>query len=186
MTTESPRKTPYGLIVSIALNGLLVGLLAGVLLAGGPRGKGGPSGHGPGPGGPGGMERSMARAILQSAPQADRAKIRRTLGDAWKSTESDRRVIRDSQRIIAEQVRSDTFDSDDVAAAFAAWRDADRRIKTSVQTVIVEVLDSLPAESRRELAEEMDRRDAMRKQRGERLRERVRERMEERRENREN
>ena len=182
MTSETPRKTPYGLIVSVALNGLLIGLLAGVMLAGGPHGRGGSPGGGPGPdGGPGSIDLGMARAILQSAPSADRAQIRRTMGDAWRSTAPQRRTIREAQRTISEQIRSESFDKDVIAAAFESWRDADREIKTVVQTAMVEALANLPPESRAALSEELKRHEARRKQGGERLRDRFRDRIEQRR-----
>ena len=163
MSSELPRKTPYGLIFSVALNGLLVGLLAGVLLSGGPHKRGGPPGPGSGPdGGPSSIERGMARAILQSAPRADRAKIRQTLGETWRSTADDRQIIRESQHTIAEAIRADTFDDVAVAKAFEEWRDADRRVKTAVQSAMVGVLADLPPESRAALAEEMKRRETRR------------------------
>ena len=180
MTSETPRKTPYGLIVSVALNGLLVGLLAGVLLSGGPHKRGGPNGPGPA-GGVGAVEHGMARAILQSAPRADRAQIRRTMGDAWRGTAAERQKIRDAQRTIAQAIDAETFNRDAVMAAFEAWRDADREIKTAVQTAMVEALDDLPTESRAALAEDMKRHEALRQKRGERMRERLRDRLEERR-----
>ena len=172
MSEERARKTPYGLIISVALNGLLVGLLAGVLLSGGPRGRGGPPPLGPVDGG----ERAMARAILKSAPQEARLQIRRNMEDAWKNTEAERRLIREAQATISNAVSAETFDRDAVEAAFETWRAADLRIKEAVQQAMISTLEGMPAESRKALAEQMK----FREERRERFRERMRERREER------
>lgn len=182
MSSETPRKTPFVLIISVALNGLLIGLLAGVLLSGGPHKRGGPPGPGPGPdGGPASIDRGLARAILQSAPRSERTEIRRAMGDAWRSTADQRQTIRNAQRTIAEAIRSETFDEDTVSQAFEDWRNADLEIKTKVQTALVEALSTLPPEGRAALAEEMTKHQLRREKRGEKFRERLRDRLQERR-----
>lgn len=177
MSTERPRKTPWVLVASFALNGLLVGILAMALFMGTPNKRGGPHGPPAGPtSGPDSVDRGMARAVIQSAPASERAEIRRALGDAWRRTARDRRVIREAQRTIMQAIEADTFDRDALSAAFQTWREADQRIKTIVQGALMDALDRLPAENRKALSEEMKRREARRGPRGERPRDRLRDR----------
>lgn len=151
MSAETPRNTPWLLVFSFALNGLLIGILAMSLTLGGPRDRGGP----PPPGGNSGVsagDRGLARAIMRSAPASERPEFRRMMGDAWRSAQSDRETIRDVQSKIGEAIQSEEFDASAVEAAFKEWREADLRVKEKVQGALVDVLSSLPKESRDELA----------------------------------
>lgn len=175
MSDQTSRKTPWVLVASFALNGLLIGVLAMALAFGGPRHRGG--GPPSGPGDVAGGDRALARAILQSAPASDRPEFRRIMGEAWRSTAADRKIIRDAQRTIGEQINAEEFDIETVEQAFLEWRAADTRIKESVQGAMVKVVSSLPDESRAELAEIMRRHEKRRQ----RFRDRVRDRMDDRR-----
>ena len=174
MTAEKPSSTPWGLVISLAINGLLIGLLAGVMLSGGPGYRGGPPGGPPGSEmvGAGGVDRGLGRAILQAAPSEDRLRIRRIMRDAWPATEADRKLIREAQQAIAKGIAADPFNGDDIAASFETWRSADMRIKAAVQGAMIQALESLPPESRQTLAEEMKRHRTRRQERRERLRDR--------------
>lgn len=172
MSADTPSKKPMGLIISIALNGLLIGLLAGVMLAGGPKQRGGQPGPSAGDEG----DRGLARAIIGAAPENERRELRKLMGKAWESSRPDRQIIRDAQSAISNAVGADEFDSELILAEFEKWRAADVRVKSNVQNALVDILEQLSPESRQALAAEMKRHDTRR----ERWRER-RERRQERR-----
>ena len=151
MSAEPSQKTPWILVFSFALNGLLIGILAMTLMLGGSKQRGGsPSG---GIGGVIAGDRGLARAIIESAPASERPEFRRIMGDAWRDARSDRAVIREAQKKISEAVQSGQLDKAAIEAAFKEWREADMRVKTKVQVALVDVLSSLPEENLAELAE---------------------------------
>ena len=174
MSAENASRTPWGLVLSVALNGLLIGLLAGVMRSGGPHKRGGPPG---GPeAGPAGGDRGLARAIIQSAPADARPELRRAMSDAWASSADDRARVRSAQKTISDAVAAETFDQDAVLAAFEDWREADTRIKARVQTAMADLLAEIPPDARKALAEQMRRHESRRQRRRDRVRQRMQER----------
>lgn len=175
MSDQTNSKTPWLLVVSFALNGLLLGMLAMGLIIGGPRHQDGPQGGPVGAGGPGGDER-MARLLISAAPEADRAEVREIMTTAWESTQAERETVRQARRAVSEAVTAADFDSAELQAEFEKWREADLEIKRTVQQALVDVVDKLPPESRENLGQILRDRDARREGRRGRFRERRRER----------
>jgi len=173
MSGDTPAKASNGLILSVALNGLLIGLLAAALLWGGPKHRSGPP-----PGGQGGpnAEAGMGRAVLSAAPQEDRAKLRRMMREAWRATRADRETIRETRTRIAEIAASGKFDEASLNAEFTKLRAADARVKEAVQGALAKALAALPPESRAKLGQTIEEHEARREKRGERFRDRLRDR----------
>lgn len=169
MSAEAKSRTPWALIISIAVNGLLIGLLAGVMLAGGPK-RGGPPPGGPGPGG--GGDRALARDIVQAAPIEERQAMREVLTQAWRASEADRRAIHEAQRKIGAAMAAESYDAEAVRNGFAEWREADARVKARVQEALVGVIGQLPAERRQALAKALAERDQRRQKRRDRRQQR--------------
>lgn len=173
MSDETPAKASNGLIISVALNGLLIGLLAAALLWGGPKHRGGPPAGGQG--GPSG-EAGMGRAVISAAPQEDRARLRRMMRQAWTASRTDREIIRETRARIAEITASGEFDEASLNAEFAKLRAADTRVKEAVQSALAKALAALPPESRAKLGKSIEEQETRRGERRERFRERLRER----------
>lgn len=173
MSAETSGNSSKALIISVALNGLLVGLLAAALLWGGPKHRGTPGG--PPPEGAGG-DAAMARAVIQSAPPADRAKLRQLMRAAWEDTRADRMLIRETRDVIAKRVASGEYEEAQLNADFAKLRAADARIKQTVQSALTKALGELPPESREKLSEAIAEHEARRGERRERFRDRLRDR----------
>lgn len=173
MSVETHNKSSKGLIISVALNGLLVGLLAAALLWGGPKHRG--AAGGPPPEGAVG-DAAMARAVIQSAPSADRAKLRRLMREAWEDTRADRMLMRETRNAIAERVASGDYEEAQLNAEFAKLREADMRIKQTVQSALTVALGELPPESREKLSKAIAEHEARRGERRQRFRDRLRER----------
>lgn len=175
MSTETSSGTSKGFIISVALNGLLVGLLAAALLWGGPKQpnpgdmpRGGPA-----------LESDMARAVSRSAPPEHQEELRQIMRSAWESSQDDRKTVRDAREAIANYISSGDYTQSDLEAEFAKMRAADQRIKESVQNALAKALASLPPESRALLAEELKKHHAARRgERRDRFRDRVRDRFE--------
>lgn len=151
MSSEAPQKTPWILVISFALNGLLIGILAMTLMVGGPKHSdrpltGGNSGVTAG-------DRGLSRAIMRSAPASERPEFRRIMGDAWREARADRDTIREAQKKIGASIQSGKFDAAAAEEAFKEWREADLRVKAKVQDALVEVLSSLPEDNLDELSE---------------------------------
>ena len=160
----------------MALNGLLIGLLAAALLWGGPKHRSGPPG---GPAGPAGGGEGMARAVIGAAPPENRAELQQIMRQSWQDTRAEREIVRKARRAVAESVTAADFDSAEILAEFKKWRNADLKIKRTVQQALVEALEKLPPESRESLGREIRARESHRNDRREKFRERMRERREE-------
>lgn len=146
MTTGNGRIVGIALLVSLAVNLLLVGLLAAHLLRGssGHRGE-----HAPLPGLPSMHQLSRelsepSRDALRTILQSHRRDIREQLG-----------ASRQSRRDVAAALLADPFDAAVLQSAFAHQREQDARIAEQIQNALVEFAQTLDAEQRQSLLRAM-------------------------------
>lgn len=169
MSAETSSRPPYGLIFSIVLNGLLIGLLAGVFLSSGGKKKAEPDAAVR----LGGIDRGVGRAIIMAAPAEDREAIRTRMRKGWERAAADRAIVREAQTVIAREVGSANFDKAAIDDAFANWREADLRVKKATQDALAEALNDLSPEARARVSKIMTEHGSGREGRRGRFRERM-------------
>ncbi|MEL6259108.1 MAG: periplasmic heavy metal sensor [Pseudomonadota bacterium] len=117
MTDPAPsnpkKRLPYGLIGSIVLNGLLIGLVIGVTAAG-PKRSAPPSGAGATP------EQRLAQGVFRLSPGPERRALRRDLRQAWASTRVDREAIDQARQDLAAALIAEPFDPAAIDDAFGS------------------------------------------------------------------
>lgn len=133
------------LFVSVALNLLAVGAVAGAYGAGVRIEREAPQAavaRMPG-----------ARAFLAALPQETRAKMRAELADSWQESREARRTANDARRTAFEAAGAEPYNVERVRAAFAQLRAADQAAIGVFHDDIVEAFGRLSVEERREALE---------------------------------
>lgn len=143
---------PVWLSLSVLLNLLLIGLIAGYLI-GQPRG-------GPPHGGrldPGSLrsEVALGRGILEVTPEADRRALSRSLGRAIGQSGGQFRDRLRARNEIMTALRADTFEPEAVAAALNSVQSADTRAQDALHDRLIAALSELSPEQREQLADFM-------------------------------
>jgi len=137
------KRAPYGLIASIAINGLLIGLVAGMWISGGNSAadqRRGPPGD------------RLTQGVIERAAPDERRIVGRALGAAWRGAEAERKAEREAREAVMAAVSAEPYDEAAVEAAFDAWRAADSEVKQSIQAALSDVLANVSPESRRAIA----------------------------------
>lgn len=149
MTTPAPKQQlPIWLIVSLALNLLLIGGLAGWALAPDPTPL---------------TETSRWTRTAPSSPdrsdQAERRQTRRAarerLRETWRATHETRRELNTARETLKAAIVADPYDEARVASAFQAMREAEAKLERTTQDYLLTTLGKMRQEEREALAESM-------------------------------
>ena len=151
--SDSGARFSYGLMASVLVNLLLVGLIAGYLIGRPDRG-GGPAGPPPGP-----MhsEYELARGIVEAIPESGR---RETIG-AFRDVILDHgpsiRERMAAREALRAAIASEPFDEARVREAFDNMREVDQALQAAFQGEIVERLSALTPQELQEISDAMAR-----------------------------
>ncbi|MEM9738860.1 MAG: periplasmic heavy metal sensor [Pseudomonadota bacterium] len=151
--TETKRFFPLWLTVSVLVNILLVGLIAGFMI-GKPRG--GSMGGSPPPGAQLRSEVALGRGIIAVTPESDRREIGQRLRRVMAQGGGQIRDRQAARNAIILALRSETFDPTTVADGLSTLRAADRRLQDRLHGGLVEALSDLSLEQRQQLADIME------------------------------
>ncbi|AHM02505.1 hypothetical protein roselon_00038 [Roseibacterium elongatum DSM 19469] len=136
------------LAVSLALNVLIMGLVAGAVT-----GRIGPSGPDELP-----ALRALGLGPFAVALDRDgRAAVRDALGERRAALRAERRIIGDSLRAVQMALRADPFDRAGASAAMVRSRAAAEALQRHGQEALLDHLQSLPLERRIALADDLGR-----------------------------
>ncbi|MEM7723833.1 MAG: periplasmic heavy metal sensor [Pseudomonadota bacterium] len=142
------RGLKIALALSLSLNLLIIGLIGGAITAGGGL-RGGDDGRGPG------LRALGLGPFALSLDREDRADLRTRLegGDLG----APRRAIGGAMRDLQAALRSDPFDRDAAGAALARSRGAAEALQSEGHTALLDMLETMPAADRAQLAQRLDR-----------------------------
>lgn len=146
MSETSSRILPIILIISLVLNGLLVGLLIG----GGLR-----QDQPPPP--PDRGERALVRGLERSVAEEDRSAVRGALREAFRKTRGERQKLQEARRELRIALAADPYDASDVAKAFEAVRLAEAAAQTELHDELARQFERLSAKERATLLRSFDR-----------------------------
>lgn len=150
--TEAKKKTGRGrqilLVLSLGLNLLIVGLVAGAVLKDGPRhGRDGRFAE----------IRSLGLGPVGWAlEREDRREILSRLGEHREELQAGRGELLQVTRDLAEAVRQEPFDRAGVEAALAAQRERVSGLQTFGHELLIEQLESMDSEARANFAEALE------------------------------
>ncbi|MFN3209641.1 MAG: periplasmic heavy metal sensor [Roseovarius sp.] len=138
----APRWMKILLVVSLALNLLVLGLMAGFAIKGGPKWRGGP------PGGMGAMHRALA--------EEDREMLKRRMTEMFRAQPDGREAFRQEMAAIVALLRADRFDAAAASETMARVRGVfDDRIG-SAQALLIDHWAQMPAEARAAYADRLE------------------------------
>ena len=137
--SESPRRRPLWLIVSLMANMILVGLLAGVLLQAGPKGKP--------------LDRPAERISWGSREDGSHDAMRRVFREAFRASAEERAARADVRNRLAEAVSADPYDADAVRETFRELRGADDSVNEATHEAMVNLFATMSVEERHNMAE---------------------------------
>lgn len=142
--TSEAGRLPIWLILSVAINLLLVGAFAGRMLSPAPA--------------PSTTERDV-RAGLERAPRFGGAETRRAarqqLRAAWNETSDMREDLEVARANLKAAITAEPYVSSDVEEAFKAMREAEGKLQTATHTYLADALARTPASERAALADVM-------------------------------
>ena len=125
------------LLISLAVNLLLVGAAVGVVVSGARLHRGAPGGAWTGP-----------RAFLGALPNEHASKIRVQLEAAWGDSKGEREAARAARTDLMNVINQDKFDEAAVRTALAKMRQADDALAAKNQDTVIGVLKDLPPRER--------------------------------------
>ncbi|MEM9756769.1 MAG: periplasmic heavy metal sensor [Pseudomonadota bacterium] len=151
MTEPAPPKPGRGLrialIVSLALNLLIVGAIAGLVLnAGGRR----PGGDNPG------FRAIGLGPVLPALPREDRRALFHRLGESRADLARQSRPLGDAMVSFVEALRAEPFDRDAAAMALDAQRRHGAALQEQGHEILLDQLDAMTAEARAEMADRLE------------------------------
>lgn len=139
---------------SVCLNLLLIGLFVGWFLSGQASGhKPGGGGEGPKPQG----ELDLSRSFLATLPMQERREARRELIATWRGLEMERRALHEARKAVGAALAAEPFDTQGLATALDAYRDADRALRRAVEAPLIARLGALSVQERERLARALTR-----------------------------
>lgn len=144
MTTPTPTSGRLGrivLVVSLALNLLLAGLIGGAVVSG----RGGPQP---------GIQADLGR-MAEFLPRQDRMTIGREIRRDLRAAGVSRRDLARSIDDIAAVLEADPFDADAFAAIIRAQQGWQDQVRVIALDAVIRHLASLPVEERRAVAENL-------------------------------
>jgi uncharacterized membrane protein len=130
------------LFISVALNLLTIGVIAGAYGAGVRVERGAPSAvvdRMPGP-----------RAFIRALPEESRTKVRERLATSWQDSRDLRRAAGEARTAAFDAAAAEPFDVERVRAAFAELRQADQRAIGVFHDNVVDAFAEMSAEERRQ------------------------------------
>ena len=133
----SPRQVPFWLVLSLMVNMMLVGLLAGLVLR-------------PGPSGP--VAREPVERFAWARRDGDNAPIALVLREAFEASEAERQDRVTARKALGEAVARDPYDEEAVRKAFASLRTADEAVNASTHEEMVKLFARLPVDERTHMA----------------------------------
>lgn len=146
-TSSAPRWMKIALVLSLSLNLLIVGAIAGAALSGGGKW------HGP-PGKPrGGAE---ANLITDALPEADRRDLRRTLMRAMRSDHERREALRSEMAALADVMRAPDFTPEALEEQLILIQQQMMGRLAVARGILVERLAGFDAAERASYAERLD------------------------------
>ena len=131
----------WALFLSVALNVLLIGVIAGGAIAG--------------------MRHQTARAtealarapnmraLMESLPPARAAEVRGRVVETWRSAQSERRAARQARVDVARIAGAEPYDETAAKAAFAKMRQADAAVASRFHDVVANSMASMTVAERR-------------------------------------
>lgn len=134
-----------GLIISLIVNALFVGLIVGGMLGKPRHGHGGP--------GRGNPDFAIARGIQSVVPESERDEIRSAFRAAFMESRELIGKKREAQSRLSEALVATPFDKAAVDEAFAEIREADNVLKERFQSVLSERLAEMDPSERQALGE---------------------------------
>lgn len=143
----SERRFPWRtlLFLSLALNLLIVGAVAGAIGAGVRVARGAPGAA---------VDRMPgARAFLDALPPETRVKMRREMVESWAETRDLRLAALEARREAFVAMSAEPYDAARVRAAFVRLRAADQAVVGVFHDNVVEAFGELTPEERREALE---------------------------------
>ncbi|MEM1087446.1 MAG: periplasmic heavy metal sensor [Pseudomonadota bacterium] len=144
---EAPnRRSSIILLVSLILNGLLIGLLIG----GGLRQDRPPPSPDRG-------ERALVRGLERSVPEDERSTVRDALRRAYGATRSERRALRVARRDLRVALAADPYNAETVAKSFEAVRQAEAAAKSGLHEELARQFERLSPEERAKILRNTDR-----------------------------
>jgi len=117
------------LIVSVALNLLLIGVGVGRHLARPP-------------------ERPHFDWMMQGVNTATRARLHRSAREYFRDTRPNRRALREAQRALHRAIVADPYSEEDVARAFAGVREASAELQETLHRQTLDALGKMEREER--------------------------------------
>ncbi|MEO0816927.1 MAG: periplasmic heavy metal sensor [Pseudomonadota bacterium] len=148
--SEEKRSFPLWLSISVLMNILFVGLVAGYVLGKPAEMRG--DGAAPPPG-PLRSELVLGRGILEVTPREDRRELGQSFRRAMGQSGGQLRDRLAARGEIMSALRQEPFDPDAVADALESLRAADARLQDALHSRLVDALAGLTPEQRSELVE---------------------------------
>lgn len=133
----SPRRLPYWLTVSLLVNLLLLGLIAGLALRSGSQGDRGEGHH----------------KFGSDLSQEDRRAMFRLMRVSLQETESERQVRDEARKELGDVLSDEPYDPEAVREAFGKLRVADESVHAAAHEAMILRLGALPAEQRAVIAD---------------------------------
>ena len=143
--TPKARAIPFGLALSIIVNLVLIGALAGFVLRSGPAET-----HRPRP-----------PMFEQSASRGDVQAIRGLMRAATRASIEERRALMSAQATLADVLEKEPFDDAAVRAAFEELGAADRALNAAVREALMDGLADLTPDQRKRVAKFLMQRQTM-------------------------
>ena len=159
MSAEN-KSFPYLLVVSLCVNALMVGAMAGIWMSTSR------TESNPAPevkrdvmlGGP--LEERIARTAMYDLPEDERARFREGLSQEWRDTRALREQMDRVRERIADELASDDYSPEEMQSAFADLREGEMAFKTRLHDRLADFLAMIPDEKRKTILQRsMDRRD---------------------------
>ena len=134
----NPKTVPFALVVSGALNLVLIGALAGFALRPPPPPPDGPPLHRP----------QVERAVSSE----DMDTVRGLMRAAFRDSDEQRIELKKAQMAVAKLLQQDTYDEAAVRAALDDLGAADSALKTAIRDSLLERVAALPPDQRQRIA----------------------------------
>lgn len=147
----SPRTLRWALIVSLALNVLIIGAVAGTLCFS----------RWDGPDGPG-FKGSPLLSFARTLPRERADLVRQKLADAQPGMETGRKGVRDARTAVRALLPADTFDQAAFNAALESLVQAETNVARSKKALFGDVVKELTPEERKQLHDWLEKRRPIR------------------------
>ena len=131
----------WALFVSLALNLLLIGVIAGGAIA--------ELGHQKAKATEAVARAPNMRALMESLPPARAAEVRSHVVETWRSAQAERQAARQARLEIARVAGADLYNAAAAKAAFAKMRQVDAAVASRFHDVVADAMASMTVEERR-------------------------------------